>query len=260
MFGVFLDARYGRGRDEEFLRLQREIFAAGTLGGAMLDESLFAWRADAIQSSGLLAPAPGCFSDSGHVLFIPSLAKSREAPQNSPNLVNEAGISMDAQGNIDLYIPWRANKHPKTIPLLLCFGHLATFGVGTFLYLISHSIHRRSKKEHFVNLNAWTQGVGGQLHTVRIKVIQNKNKTWRRAECGTFFNGKDDHLYSQSDVHGKAGRATFPHEVFFKGAEMPSRNVKPVKSKARAANMDATRDAMARSPGGWMAPPPPRRM
>ncbi|KAE9378500.1 hypothetical protein N431DRAFT_298798, partial [Stipitochalara longipes BDJ] len=61
LFGVFLEARYGRGRDEEFLRLQREIFATGTVGGALLDESLFAWTADAVKSSGLLAPAPGCF-------------------------------------------------------------------------------------------------------------------------------------------------------------------------------------------------------
>lgn len=75
LFGVFLDARYGRGADE-FLRLQREIFIS-TPAGTIFDESMFAWQTDLIETSGLLAPAPSCFRDSGHVRFLPQLAKSR---------------------------------------------------------------------------------------------------------------------------------------------------------------------------------------
>jgi len=113
---------------------------------------------------------------------------------------------MDAQGNVDFQIPWRVYKHHKAATAAWGLGHLATFGVSTVAFGVSHSVNRRRKDEHLVNLNCWTRGEGGRLRTVRIKVVQDKDKTWRRIDCGKLFEGEDDYLYSQSDVHGKAGR------------------------------------------------------
>ena len=67
MLGIFdlnMDLRYGEGK-RAFGRLQEMIIASST------DESIFAWRGDQFESSGLLAPWPDCFRHSGDIILRP---------------------------------------------------------------------------------------------------------------------------------------------------------------------------------------------
>ena len=67
MLGIFdinMDLRYGEGK-KAFVRLQEMII------GSSSDESIFAWRSERFESSGLLAPWPDCFRYSGDVVLRP---------------------------------------------------------------------------------------------------------------------------------------------------------------------------------------------
>lgn len=210
LFGVFLDPRYGQGGNE-FLRLQREIFVS-TPAGAIFDESMFAWQTDLIETSGLLAPAPSCFRNSGHVLFVPRLAKSRNIETQI-----EDGMVIESTMGIDLHIPWAERKH-RWYGAAVCAVHLLTFGIGSVGGILIHKAIRKRKSDHLVNLNCWVQGPGQKLRNVRIKVVQHKDKTWRRIECNSLFESDNDNLFSQADVHGSqsGGRVYFPHRIMYK--------------------------------------------
>lgn len=207
IFDVFLDTRYGRGGDE-FLRLQREIFVS-TPPDAIFDESMFAWKTDLIETSGLLAPAPSCFRHSGHILFEPSLAKSR-------NLTTQIldGMVIDPTMGVNFHIPYTARLQGAG----LAAAHLLTFGTVSATALLMHSAARKRKSDHLVNLNCWVreQGPGQELRNVRIKVVQDEDKTWRRIECNSLFESDSDDLVSQADVHGSQGRVHFPHRIMYK--------------------------------------------
>ena len=75
IFDLNMDLRYGEGR-KAFGRLQEMIITSST------DESIFAWRSDAFESSGLLAPWPDCFRHSGNVILRPDkISHARESYQ-----------------------------------------------------------------------------------------------------------------------------------------------------------------------------------
>lgn len=211
LFGVFLDARYGRGGDE-FLRLQREIFVS-TPAGAIFDESMFAWQTDLIETSGLLAPAPSCFRNSGHILFVPRLAKSRNVATQTLD-----GMVIDPTMGINFHIP--SVREQKRNQGALVAAHLLTFGTVSFGGLLVNRAVRKSKSDHLVNLNCWVQdhGRSQKLRNVRIKVVQDKDKTWRRIECNSLYESDSDNLMSQADVHGSlsGGRVLFPHRIMYK--------------------------------------------
>lgn len=209
LFGVFLDARYGRGGDE-FLRLQREIFVS-TPAGAIFDESMFAWQTDLIETSGLLAPAPSCFRDSGHILFVPRLAKSRKVATQ-----NLDGMVIDPSMGINFHIPSAREQNRWAIAITVV--HLLTASVGFFGAVLINKAVRQNKSDHLVNLNCWVheQGRSQKLRNVRIKVVQDKDKTWRRIECNSLFKSDSDNLMSQADVHGSRRRVWFPHRIMLK--------------------------------------------
>ena len=64
VFNVNMDLRYGEGRGA-FQRLQEMILKATP------DESIFAWTSDKMEESGLLAPWPDCFKNSGRIFIRP---------------------------------------------------------------------------------------------------------------------------------------------------------------------------------------------
>ena len=77
MLGIFdlnMDLRYGEGR-KAFMRLQEMIISS------IPDESIFAWTTDKVKYSGLLAPWPDCFRDSGDIVLRPENFKPREPYQ-----------------------------------------------------------------------------------------------------------------------------------------------------------------------------------
>ena len=64
IFDINMDLRYGKGR-KAFFRLQDMIISTS------IDESIFAWRSDKLENSGLLAPWLDCFRDSGNTVLRP---------------------------------------------------------------------------------------------------------------------------------------------------------------------------------------------
>lgn len=70
--GVYIKPRYGEGK-KEFIRLQAELIRTRNHKGPF-DESLFAWKAAKSAESGLFAPGPLCFKDSGDNVFDAKLA------------------------------------------------------------------------------------------------------------------------------------------------------------------------------------------
>lgn len=202
LFDVFLEPRYGQGT-EEFMRLQREIFERFSSTG-VVDESLFAWTSDLIETSGLLAPAPSCFRNSGHIVFERNLARTRK-----PRASDKPGMIIDAAYNVDFHVPRRTRYETAGIAA----AHFLTLGTGSFGYMAAHSIYRRNKPSHLVNLNCWKRGPEQELQIVRIKVVQDKDKTWRRVECDKLFESNNPDFMHQSEVHGHEGRVFFPRQI-----------------------------------------------
>ncbi|KAG8164126.1 hypothetical protein KVR01_006044 [Diaporthe batatas] len=213
LFGVFLDPRYGRGGDE-FLRLQLQIFIE-TPPGAIFDESMFAWKADLIETSGLLAPAPSCFRESGQVLFEPRLAKSQRTETQM-----QGGMVIDQAMGVDFHIPWAGRKLRRLVAFLA--AHLLTCGIAGMIGLLINLTVRNtsSKPNHLMNLNCWVRGPDQKLRNVRIKVVQDEDKFWRRIECNEMFESDNNDLFSQADAHGSqdGGRVSgyFPHRIMYK--------------------------------------------
>ena len=71
IFDVTMDVRYGVGGKEEFRRLQETIMHNSG------DESIFALTSDDPRPSGLLAPWPDCFKNSGNIWLRPEKYRSR---------------------------------------------------------------------------------------------------------------------------------------------------------------------------------------
>ncbi|KAH9890202.1 hypothetical protein F4778DRAFT_752946 [Xylariomycetidae sp. FL2044] len=164
--GVFLDTRYGQG-EEEFQRLQREIFV-GWGPNSPFDESLFAWRADAVESAGLFAPAPGCFRDCGDLVYERRLAKFRH-PRQREMLDSTNTFTLELP--ISVYIPTP----------LLCM----TCGIPAWFTVVPYTATMRAVREHSVRLNCWTRDpASGRLAAVEISMAQQADKTWRRVDCG----------------------------------------------------------------------------
>ena len=72
LFDLHMDLLYGEGK-KAFLRLEELIITKSS------DESIFAWRSPSFESSGLLAPWPDCFRDSGDVVLRPDKISSGRA-------------------------------------------------------------------------------------------------------------------------------------------------------------------------------------
>jgi hypothetical protein len=97
--GFRMETRYDQGTNE-LQRLQIEIIKKWN-PSSPFNESLFAWKSPLVISSGLLAPAPSCFYQSGDVVFDPSLAKSRHGILGKIN-----GISFDETDRMSFAVLW----------------------------------------------------------------------------------------------------------------------------------------------------------
>ncbi|EXJ56892.1 hypothetical protein A1O7_07236 [Cladophialophora yegresii CBS 114405] len=93
LFGVNMPLLYGEG-DRAFLRLQEEIIKYND------DHSIFAWSMGGKETSGLLAPAPTCFSKSGGFKSIMSI-RGRE-----PFSMTNRGLSIKLK-----ITPWSADTY-----------------------------------------------------------------------------------------------------------------------------------------------------
>ncbi len=109
MLGIFdlnMALIYGEGK-KAFIRLQEMIISS------IPDESIFAWRSDKIESSGLLAPWPDCFRDSGDIVLRPGKdSKVREAYQ-----MTNQGLRFPAP----IVWRWRANEERNISLSLKCW-------------------------------------------------------------------------------------------------------------------------------------------
>lgn len=181
IFDIYLDTRYGSG-EAEFVRLQAEICNKWD-STKPFDDSLFAWKTDRIQWSGLLAPAPGCFRGAGDILFIPALARLRDTRDKA-----SSGVEVDGTGKTTLVVPFLGYIPVALIP------HLLTFTLTMFI-TIGVSVAQTAKRKKEVRLNCWTRGPNKKLQARMIKMERGPDKTWRRVNCGNLYSCSTLKLY-----------------------------------------------------------------
>ena len=187
IFDIFLDTRYGSG-ESEFMRLQQEIIRNWPQK-VPFDESLFAWRAEKIDSSGLLAPAPGCFRDAWNIEFVSDLAKHRGEQMIFGRRWWSPGMELDNTGEISLKVP--------------CLGFMPGGGVTWVLTLTSvfivttipAMIYQDFRRHREVRLNCWIKGADGKYRAKFIKMERARDKRWRRVDCGNCYDSSSSLLY-----------------------------------------------------------------
>ena len=146
MLGIFdlnMDLQYGEGK-KAFVRLQEMIISNSS------DESIFAWRSQRFQSSGLLAPWPDCFRYSGDVVLRPDkISYTRAAYQ-----MTGQGQSFPAP----LYLVWDVEvKTPSHF-----------FGA--------------KNKEIEMTMQCWTRQQG-ELNAIAL-YLDRVGGYWKRVRCG----------------------------------------------------------------------------
>jgi len=188
--GLYMDVRYSQGTNE-FQRLQIEIIKKWN-PTIPFDESLFAWKSDRYISSGLLAPAPSCFSGCRDLIFEPSLAKLRHMAQFrgvSQGSGTSVGIFFDEANNMSFVATWIL---PVPIANVLFF---ATFGILAWLTLVPEKGRQSVIRHRDVTLNCWAPGRDGQLGVQKIKMEKRKDGSWQRINCGVLVPSSWKHIY-----------------------------------------------------------------
>ncbi|KAK3174150.1 hypothetical protein OEA41_001394 [Lepraria neglecta] len=152
MLGIFdlnMDLRYGEGK-KAFVRLQEMII------GSSSDESIFAWRLEKFESSGLLAPWPDCFRYSGDVMLrLDKISYTRAAYQ-----MTGQGLRFPAP----LYLVWDVeNKTP------------------------SHFFGAKNKVVE-MTIQCWTMQQG-KLRAI-VLFLDRVGGYWKRVRCGEWGSAK----------------------------------------------------------------------
>lgn len=166
------------------MRLQEEILINWNRN-APFDESLFAWTAEQIESSGLLAPAPGCFQYARGIIFDPKVAaKRRGLKPQSPAINTAKQITLPVSQYIAI---------PPAVILL-------TFGIPYWVTVLPLPIYKEHRKSREVKLNCWTKGPDGNLRAVKIKMERAADKSWRRVDCGRLYESTSLKLYPSTNL------------------------------------------------------------
>lgn len=142
VFGVHMYIKYGEDEDA-FLRLEEELIKQKAA-----DESIFAWKHERVESCGLLAPWPTCFSESGGLTIL-----SQKYRQRKPYTVTGGGIEFHA---------------PNVLP---------DNGNGQEWMTITAALRRNYE----LKLNCWEVG-HGRKNTVTLHLQKLKGE-WRRVDC-----------------------------------------------------------------------------
>ena len=170
LFGIFdvsMDIRYGEGEERAFLRLQEQIIKRSP------DESIFAWKSNRLQASGLLAPWIDCFADSGDVTY--KVPNSRGDIRRGPYQLTNQGMEIPA-------------------PVAIVGAEVAEMGARGI---------KRSKNCSIINFPLFgCRRVYGELQNVTIKLQRTENssrshsyKCFNRIECNRL--GSCDGLWTE---------------------------------------------------------------
>ncbi|KAL9037656.1 MAG: hypothetical protein Q9214_005603 [Letrouitia sp. 1 TL-2023] len=158
IIGVSMDVRYGDGR-KEFLRLQDKIMREPGLQ----DESIFAWRRsyprgypEASKCSGLLAPWPDAFEQSGDVRLRPEKYRSRG--------------------------PYELTKDGLRLPVPISIAGEA--GYGNFLGRIKALRNALFGTTRSLPLQCWMETLEG-WRTISL-TIRKVNGNWQRVQNDSF--------------------------------------------------------------------------
>ena len=108
IFDVNMPLLYGEGK-KAFTRLQHEIVKISN------DESLFAWKDDNLIESGLLAPSPKAFAESGDVVEISS--SDPFYIHRAPYTVTNRGLAIEAWANQDSRSTFILDRQFASLPL-----------------------------------------------------------------------------------------------------------------------------------------------
>lgn len=168
LFGILdvrIDVREGEGK-RAFLRLQETLIQNSR------DESIFAWQSATLKKSGLLAPWPDCFRDSGNV----QLRSDQYRPRGAYSMTNQ-GLSFPAPSSI--VGDYSLNPHP--------FCHPMPFR------------RRKIEKGRIVQvpLYCWVQTAEGwRAINVSLGIVDG---IWQRVDCHKFEYSKSIKWKSRGD-------------------------------------------------------------
>lgn len=146
-FDVNMIPCYGEGR-KAFLRLQETIISS-RIGD--LDESIFAWKSNAYETSGLLAPWPDCFEKSGNILFMPE----RTVYPKPAKKMTSQGLQLDTPGSSF----FNCEYHPT----------------------IYYFTHKRTMKID-LPIQCWVKDKEKNLRAVTVHLERNRG-SYRRIKC-----------------------------------------------------------------------------
>ena len=138
LFDINMPLLYGEGT-KAFMRLQLEIIKRSP------DESIFAWTTVSDTSTGMLAPWPDCFAQSGDITLQAHLQKKR-----FPYVMTNQGLEFQA--------PYKG----------------AAYQGGEYFKLTERKLS--------IALNCWRGSPEGNLSAVTITLARHGN-VWRRIEC-----------------------------------------------------------------------------
>lgn len=165
LLGIFdqsMDLRYGEGKDA-FLRLQELIIRSNP------DESIFAWTSNKLQSSGLLAPWPDCFKESGDIFLRPEKYHARGSIE-----MQSQGLKFPAPIYVTAYMEW-----------------------NSFYFLFN-----KNKTDVDLAIQCWVnKPEGPQAIVLR---LSRAGGSWRRIDCGVLRTAKKVRMTTSLDFHQTA--------------------------------------------------------
>lgn len=225
IFDVHMALLYGEGGKRAFFRLQLEIIKSSN------DDSIFAWTDDHVPVSGMLAPWPTAFVNSGDIRTFSRPQQRHQRPWTWTNL------------GLELWIPDYETKAPVTDRRRPSINQRADpsqdtlFGrdVETFTLTCWKSKKPGEDKEH--------TGWRWRDRVIRI-LLKRHGASWRRINCNEFVLGvgKDSVADSStSDLRQTTSKSTQP--VSYRLVYVLADAWEPYSSKLRLAGTSGGQDA-----------------
>lgn len=226
IFDVNMALLYGEGGKKAFFRLQLEIIKSSN------DDSIFAWTDPDLPISGMLAPWPSAFANSGDIRTFARPQQRHQRPWTWTNLGLELWIP-DFEMNVLTNTSARRASHERQTDS----SHETLFGrdVETFTLSCWKSKKPGEDAEH--------KGWRWRDRVIRI-LLKRHGASWRRVNCSEFLLGvgKDNVADSSTtDVQQATSKPTQP--VSYRLAYVMADAWEPYSSKLRLAGTSNGQDA-----------------
>ena len=134
LFNVNMPLLYGEG-EKAFVRLQEEIIRNSS------DDSIFAWKSDGSEISGILATSPNPFESSGDVIFLPpKVTKRKPYYMTNRGLAIEVNSTKYASPEVINILETKRYGFPEVLSLQLSSFFSSDNRKCCTIYVAGHSI------------------------------------------------------------------------------------------------------------------------